>query len=195
MNYNDWPLAMSHNNCADVDARITYIRDTVTDISDYPKPGIIFRDITSTLADAKALRLILDVLTDRYRAAGLTQIAGIEARGFIFAAALADRLGCGMTLIRKQGKLPREVHSQAYSLEYGNDTLELHQDALNADDKVLLIDDLLATGGTMRAAAELVGHSGARILEAAFLIELKGLPGRQRIEQSGVPCYAICAYD
>lgn len=182
---------MSHNQ----QARIDYIRSTVTSIPDYPKPGIIFRDITSTLADANALRLILDVFADRYRDRGLTQIAGIEARGFIFAAALADRLGCGMTLIRKQGKLPRAVHSQAYSLEYGNDTLELHQDALSPNDKVLLIDDLLATGGTMRAAADLVRHSGAEVIEAAFLIELSGLPGRTRIEESGVPCYAICAYD
>lgn len=181
---------MSHD-----EQRVEYIRSTVTSIPDYPKPGIIFRDITSTLADATALRAILDVLTDRYRDQGLTQIAGIEARGFIFAAALADRLGCGMTLIRKQGKLPRAVHSQAYSLEYGNDTLELHQDALTSGDKVLLIDDLLATGGTMRAAADLVRHSGAQVVEAAFLIELKGLPGRARIEQSGVPCYAICGYD
>ena len=182
---------MSHN----ADPRLDYIHSTVTSIQDYPKPGIIFRDITSTLADPKALSYILDVLTERYQNAGLTQIAGIEARGFIFAAALADRLGCGMTLIRKQGKLPRAVHAQAYSLEYGNDTLELHQDALDANDKVLLIDDLLATGGTMQAAAELVTHCGAHLVEAAFLIELNGLPGRQRIEQSGVPCYAICAYD
>ena len=191
MNYDAWRPDMSLNS----DPRVDYIHSTVTSIQDYPKPGIIFRDITSTLADAKALSYILDVLTERYQDAGLTQIAGIEARGFIFAAALADRLGCGMTLIRKQGKLPRAVHTQAYSLEYGNDTLELHQDALNADDKVLLIDDLLATGGTMQAAAELVAHCGASLVEAAFLIELKGLPGRQRIEQSGVPCYAICAYD
>lgn len=177
------------------DPRLAYIDSTVTSIQDYPKPGIIFRDITSTLADPRALKCILDILTERYQDQGLTQIAGIEARGFIFAAALADRLGCGMTLIRKQGKLPRAVHSQAYSLEYGNDTLELHQDALDSHDRVLLIDDLLATGGTMRAAADLVAHSGAKVVEAAFLIELSGLPGRQRIEQSGVPCYAICAYD
>ncbi|MBA3988980.1 adenine phosphoribosyltransferase [Aliidiomarina maris] len=178
-----------------VEQQLAYIRSTVTSIQDYPKPGIVFRDITSTLADAKALRLILDVMTERYQDQGLTQIAGIEARGFIFAAALADRLGCGMTLVRKKGKLPRAVHSQSYSLEYGNDTLELHQDALNRNDRVLLIDDLLATGGTMRAAADLVAHSGATVVEAAFLIELKSLPGRERIEQSGVPCYAICAYD
>ncbi|RUO28937.1 adenine phosphoribosyltransferase [Aliidiomarina sedimenti] len=178
-----------------LEPRIAYIRDTVTSIQDYPKPGIIFRDITSTLADAKALHLILDLLTERYQDKGLTQIAGIEARGFIFAAALADRLNCGVTLVRKQGKLPRAVHSQAYSLEYGNDTLELHKDALSSTDKVLLVDDLLATGGTMCAAAELVQRTQAEVIEAAFLIELTGLPGRQRIEQSGVPCYAICAYD
>lgn len=177
------------------DPRIEYIRSTVTSIQDYPKPGIIFRDITSTLADAEALRKVLDILTERYQAQQLTQIAGIEARGFIFAAALADRLGCGVTLVRKQGKLPRAVHSQAYSLEYGTDTLELHQDALNNHDRVLLVDDLLATGGTMCAAAELVQRTGAQVIEAAFLIELSGLPGRQRIEQTGVPCYAICAYD
>lgn len=182
---------MSHNT----DPRLQYIQDSVTSIQDYPKPGIIFRDITSSLADPKALTYILDLLTERYQETGLTQIAGIEARGFIFAAALADRLGCGMTLVRKQGKLPRAVHTQAYSLEYGNDTLELHQDALSADDRVLLIDDLLATGGTMRAAAQLVNHSSATVVEAAFLIELNGLQGRQKIEQSGVPCYAICAYD
>lgn len=177
------------------DPRIDYICRTVTSIDDYPQPGIVFRDITSTLADAKALRTILDILSDRYRDAGVTQIAGIEARGFIFAAALADRLNCGVTLVRKQGKLPKAVHTRAYDLEYGSDTLELHQDALDKHDKVLLIDDLLATGGTMRAACQLVALSGASVIEAAFLIELQGLSGRQRIEQTGVPCYAICAYD
>lgn len=177
------------------DSRIEYICNSVTSIPDYPKQGIVFRDITTSLADPKALGYILDVLTERYQDAGLTQIAGIEARGFIFAAALADRLGCGITLVRKQGKLPRAVHTQAYSLEYGNDTLELHQDALTASDKVLLVDDLLATGGTMCAAADLVMHSKASVVEAAFLVELTSLPGRQRIEKSGVPCYAICAYD
>lgn len=177
------------------DSRISYIRDSVTDIVDYPKPGIVFRDITSTLADGRALGYVLDIFTERYQQTGITQIAGIEARGFIFAAALADRLRTGVTLVRKQGKLPRSVHQQSYSLEYGNDTLELHQDALGPADKVLLIDDLLATGGTMQAAAKLVRQCGAAISEAAFLIELTGLQGRERIAQAGVPTYAICEYD
>ncbi|MGX5913585.1 adenine phosphoribosyltransferase [Aliidiomarina sp. Khilg15.8] len=177
------------------DPRIEYIASSVTSIADYPQPGILFRDITSTLADAKALRYVLDVLTERYADYGLTQIAGIEARGFIFAAALADRLGAGVTLMRKQGKLPRAVHQQRYSLEYGEDTLELHQDAVTAGDRVLLIDDLLATGGTMAAAVELMSKTGAQVSEAAFLIELQGLQGRARIETLGVPCFAICAYD
>lgn len=177
------------------DPRIDYIAGSVTSIADYPKPGILFRDITSTLADAKALRYVLDIFSERYADSGLTQIAGIEARGFIFAAALADRLGAGVTLVRKQGKLPRAVHQQRYSLEYGEDTLELHRDAVTASDRVLLIDDLLATGGTMAAAADLMRKTGATVTEAAFLIELKNLQGRARIERQGVPCFAICAYD
>lgn len=177
------------------DPRIEYIAGSVTSIADYPKPGILFRDITSTLADAQALRYVLDVFSERYADSGLTQIAGIEARGFIFAAALADRLGLGVTLVRKQGKLPREVHQQRYSLEYGEDTLELHRDAVTSADKVLLIDDLLATGGTMAAAAELMRKTGAHVSEAAFLIELESMQGRARIEALGVPCFAICAYD
>ncbi|RUO26198.1 adenine phosphoribosyltransferase [Aliidiomarina minuta] len=177
------------------DSRVSYIRNSVTKIADYPKPGIIFRDITSTLADVRALTYVLDIFSERYQRSGITQIAGIEARGFIFAAALADRLQTGVTLIRKPGKLPRAVHQQSYSLEYGEDTLELHRDALGATDKVLLIDDLLATGGTMQAAAKLVSQCGATISEAAFLIELSGLQGRQRIAQAGVSTYAICEYD
>lgn len=177
------------------DPRIEYIAQSVTSLPDHPQAGITFCDITTTLADKKALRLILDILCERYREQQLTQIAGVEARGFLFAAALADRLHCGVTLVRKKGKLPRAVHQVSYDLEYGSDTLELHQDALSSADRVLLIDDLLATGGTMCAASQLIKKTGASIVETAFLIELQKLNGRQRIEQTGVPCYAICAYD
>lgn len=177
------------------DTRGDYIRRCITDVPNYPKEGIVFRDITTALNNPIALRHSIDLFVERYQQDGLTQIVAVEARGFIFASAVADRLGCGLTLIRKAGKLPRSVHSASYQLEYGQDTLEMHQDALKPRDKVVVMDDMLATGGTIAAAIELIQRSPATIVEAAFLAELLYLPGRERLDEKGVPSFAICAYD
>ncbi|RUO37244.1 adenine phosphoribosyltransferase [Aliidiomarina shirensis] len=184
---------MTHNVAADM--RGNYIARRIMPVVDFPKPGITFRDITPALQDPRALRNSIDLFAERYDNMGLTQVVAIEARGFIFSAALADRLGIGLTLIRKAGKLPREVYSTSYTLEYGDDILELHKDSLKARDKVIIMDDMLATGGTMTAAVELVRNSPATIVETAFVCELLHLGGRKEMDRIGVNSYAICAFD
>ncbi|RUO19341.1 adenine phosphoribosyltransferase [Aliidiomarina iranensis] len=184
---------MTHNVAADM--RGNYIARRITPVENFPKPGINFRDITPALQDPRALRNSIDLFAERYENMGLTQVVAIEARGFIFSAALADRLGVGLTLIRKAGKLPREVFSTSYTLEYADDILELHKDSLKARDKVVIMDDMLATGGTMTAAVKLVRNSPATIIEAAFVCELLYLGGRKEMDKIGVNSYAICAFD
>ncbi|CUS49453.1 MAG: adenine phosphoribosyltransferase Apt [Idiomarinaceae bacterium HL-53] len=184
---------MTHYVCADL--RSDYIQRAITNVHDFPRPGVVFRDITTALADPKALRYSIDLFHERYENSGLTQIVAVEARGFIFAAALADRLGVGLTLIRKAGKLPRDCHHESYELEYGNDALELHKDSLHRRDRVVVMDDLLATGGTIGAAIDLLKKTPATIVEAAFLAELLYLPGRRVLAQKGVSSYAVVAYD
>lgn len=149
-------------------------------IPDFPRPGIIFRDITPLLADARALRAAVDHLAGRCPA-GLELVAGIESRGFIFGAAVAARLGVGFVPIRKKGKLPAATVAVSYDLEYGRDTVEIHRDALAGGRRVVLIDDLLATGGTAAAAGQLVEKAGGTLLDSLFLIELKALNGRARL--------------
>ena len=155
------------------------ILSKVRNIPDFPKPGIQFKDITTLLADGPAFRETINLLENRYRSRGLTAVVAIESRGFLFGAALADRLGIGIVPIRKIGKLPGDKIRKSYSLEYGEATIEVHRDALNAKDRVVVIDDLLATGGTLKAACELVNELGATIDEIWVLIELGFLPGRQ----------------
>ncbi|TRW50119.1 adenine phosphoribosyltransferase [Aliidiomarina halalkaliphila] len=184
---------MTHYVAADM--RSNHIARRIMPVENFPQPGIRFRDITPALQDPRALRNSIDLFAERYENAGLTQIVAIEARGFIFSAALADRLGIGLTLIRKPGKLPRDVFSTSYMLEYGDDVLELHKDALKARDKVIIMDDMLATGGTMGAAVELVRKTPATIYETAFVCELLYLNGRKALDKIGVNSYAICAFD
>jgi adenine phosphoribosyltransferase len=160
----------------------------IRNVPDFPKPGIQFKDITTLLADPEAFNAVIFELARRYHTTGLTRIVGIESRGFIFGAALAHALGLGFVPIRKAGKLPADTYRRSYALEYGEATIELHKDALNADDVVLIVDDLLATGGTLKAAAELVGETGARIAGIWVLIELSFLPGRKVLE--GYPVHA-----
>tara|TARA_Y100000588_G_scaffold391142_1_gene498878 strand:- start:610 stop:1125 length:516 start_codon:yes stop_codon:yes gene_type:complete len=153
----------------------------IRDIPDFPKPGIVFKDITTLLADPTALDLALSTLTEPYLTTDLSKVIGIESRGFIFGAAMARSLGAGFVPIRKPGKLPARTRSVSYELEYGQDTIEIHEDAVQKGERVLLVDDLLATGGTMAAACELVDSLGAEIVGIAFLIELRFLGGREKL--------------
>jgi len=151
-------------------------------IPDWPKPGILFRDITPLLANHSALLAAVDELCVDYRDAGIDAVAAVEARGFIFGTAVAERLAAGFIPIRKQGKLPYETHSVTYDLEYGTDTLEIHVDALAEGARVLLVDDLLATGGTMSAACRLVEAAGGVVAGISFLIELEDLGGHAKLD-------------
>ena len=162
------------------------LKEKIRNIPDFPKPGILFRDITTLLKDAPAFRSVIDALADRYAHTPIDLIAGIESRGFIFGAALACQLSRGFVPIRKPGKLPAKTVSAEYSLEYGTDRIEMHVDAVQGGARVLLIDDLLATGGTMQAACELVRKAGGCVAECAFIIELAGLQGRDKIKDQTV---------
>ena len=155
------------------------LRAIIRDIPDFPKPGILFRDITPLLADTERLPIAVRALVEPFRAAGITAVAGMEARGFIFGGLVADKLGVGFIPLRKPGKLPFETISETYELEYGMASLEAHADALDADDRVLVIDDLIATGGTAVAACRLVERLGASVAGLAFVIELDALNGRE----------------
>lgn len=168
------------------------LRQYIRDIPDFPKPGIVFKDITPLLADGRALRWTVDHLRERY-AGTIDMVLGIESRGFIVGAALAYALGVGIAIVRKPGKLPAETYAAQYALEYGNDTLEIHRDAFGHAARVLIVDDLLATGGTAAAAIQLVEHLHGEIVECAFLIELAFLHGRERLAPS--PVYSIVRFD
>ena len=157
------------------------LKQLIRDVPDFPKPGILFKDITTLLRDAGGLRGAVDCLAEPYRDTPLDQVVGIESRGFIFGAAVADRLGAGFVPVRKPGKLPAATLSASYALEYGTDTLEMHRDALGSGHRVLIVDDLLATGGTARAAVNLVKECGAEVVGLAFLIELAALDGRAQL--------------
>ncbi|RZQ56548.1 adenine phosphoribosyltransferase [Pseudidiomarina tainanensis] len=170
------------------------IENYIRAIPDYPKPGILFRDITPLLADGAAFQHTINILAERYRDQGITKIVGIEARGFIFATALAYALGIGFVPLRKPGKLPRKTVSQTYALEYGEDKLELHAEDISAADKVLVVDDLLATGGTILAAVEMLNKQQATIAECVFIITLADLPGAQRLQQAKIPYYTLCSF-
>lgn len=153
----------------------------IRDVVDFPKPGIVFKDITPILADGKLFRQSIDLLCETAGDRKVDKIVGIDARGFIFAAAVADRLGAGFVPVRKKGKLPWKTHQAAYSLEYGESVIELHEDAVSPGESVLLVDDLLATGGTAAAAVSLLDQLGAELIGVSFLIELAFLNGRQKL--------------
>jgi len=162
------------------------LKSRIREIPNFPKPGVLFRDITPLLADGQAFSQAIDYIGERYLDKKVDVVVGVEARGFIMGAALAYKLGAGNILIRKPGKLPFKTHRTTYALEYGSDTLEIHQDALKAGQRVLIADDLLATGGTVSAAVNLVTHLGGEIVELAFLIELLDLKGREKLKDHSV---------
>ncbi len=167
------------------------VASLIRTIPDHPKPGILFRDITTLVQDGAGFRRVTEFLADRYRERQLDRIAAIEARGLIFGAAVAATLGIGFVPVRKAGKLPHATIRENYALEYGTDALEIHRDAVRAGERVLLIDDLLATGGTAGAAVRLVRRLGGVLEEFATVIELDGLPGRARLLEAKVPVYAL----
>jgi len=162
------------------------LKGIIRDIPDFPKKGVIFKDITTLLEDGKSFQRMVDLLSHRYWDKKIKRIIGVEARGFILGAALAYKLGVGITLVRKPGKLPNKTIKKTYALEYGTDTLEIHADALQPGDRVLIADDLLATGGTVAAVVELVESLGAELVDCAFLAELDFLEGRKRLPQDKV---------
>ncbi len=158
------------------------LKNSIRDIPDFPKKGILFKDITTLLKDGGKFRGAIDCLVERYKGKKIDKVVSIEARGFIFGSAMAYKLGAGLVPVRKKGKLPYETNKVDYQLEYGTDSLEIHKDAINPGDKVLLVDDLLATGGTMSAVSGLIEKMGGKIVETAFLIELTFLKGRERLK-------------
>jgi adenine phosphoribosyltransferase len=159
------------------------LKQLIRDIPDFPKPGILFRDITPLLADASGLALSVELLANPFRGKNVDLVVGAESRGFIFGTAVACCLSAGFVLVRKPGKLPHKKVSRTYDLEYGQDTLEMHADAIVAGQRVLVVDDVLATGGTMKASCELVEHLGGKIVGVAVLTELVALGGRQKVGQ------------
>ena len=154
----------------------------IRDIPDFPKPGILFKDITPLLLNAEAFSYVIETLSDRYRNEAIDKIVGIESRGFIFGAAMANHMKKGFIPMRKPGKLPAETISQSFDLEYGKDTLEIHRDALKPSESVLIVDDVLATGGTLEAAIQLVEKAGGRAAEVLTVVELTFLKGRERLK-------------
>ena len=168
------------------------LKRLIRHVPDYPKPGILFYDITTLLKDGDGFRRAVDAVVEPYRERPIDAIVGIESRGFILGAAVADRLGVGFIPVRKPGKLPSQTVSASYELEYGVDSLEIHDDAVASGDRILIVDDLLATGGTARATVGLVKQSGARVVGLSFLIELTDLDGRSKLdgeEVTSVLCY------
>lgn len=168
---------------------------SIRTIPDYPKPGILFRDITTLLGNARAFRRAIDELVQPYAGLKMDKIAGIEARGFILGGAVAHQLSAGFVPIRKKGKLPHETVRVAYSLEYGLDEMEMHKDAIQPGEKVILVDDLIATGGTAEAAVKLLSQMGADLVAACFVIDLPDLGGRRKLEELGVPVRTLVAFE
>lgn len=173
--------------------KVTKLRELIRDVPDFPKPGIVFKDITPLLRDPAGLSLAVEYLTQPFRAMPVDIVVGAESRGFIFGTAVARNLSAGFVPIRKPGRLPAETLAEQYELEYGTDKMEIHTDAIGRGDKVLMVDDLLATGGTMRAGCRLVEALGGDIVGIAVLIELIGLHGRTGLEQ--YPLHSILRYE
>jgi adenine phosphoribosyltransferase len=169
-----------------------HLKAKIRHVPDFPKPGILFYDITTLLCDQQGFRDTVDALAAPYMGEDIDQVVGIESRGFILGAAVANALGCGFVPIRKPGKLPAATHKESYNLEYGTDALEIHQDACVGNQRILIVDDVLATGGTARAAIDLAKKAGGKIIGAAFLIELDFLKGRDKL--AGEPVYSVLQY-
>src|SRR5690606_14294242 len=209
-----WRLPLATPSKVTYNGEHVNLTDYIKTVPDYPKPGILFRDITPLIADGAAFHGVIDMLAERYRGRGVTKIVGIEARGFIFATALAYALGVGFVPLRKPGKLPRatvaqcyaleygvnrlqihhdDIHvAQCYALEYGVDSLEIHADDMHAGDRVVLVDDLLATGGTVMAGVQLLQQLQAELVECSFVISLQDLGGEQRLQEAAIPYYTLC---
>lgn len=175
--------------------QLDLIKSSIKSIPNYPKEGIIFRDITTLLELPAAFKATVDLIVEQYRNKGITKVLGTESRGFIFGAPVALALGLPFELVRKPKKLPRETISQSYQLEYGQDTLEMHIDAISDGDNVLIIDDLLATGGTVEATVKLVQRLGGVVKHAAFVINLPELGGEKRLNNLGVDCYTLVNFE
>ena len=171
------------------------IKSRIRTIPHFPKHGIMFRDITTLLKDPVGFRLSIDEMAGRYENRLFDKVVGIEARGFIFGSALAYRLGKGFVPIRKQGKLPAETIGESYDLEYGSAIMEIHVDAIGKGEKVVIVDDLIATGGTAAAAARLVDLAGGKVVECCFVIELPDIGGRRRLSDRGIASHALCAFE
>jgi adenine phosphoribosyltransferase len=172
---------------------IASIQRAIRDIPNFPKPGIVFKDITPLLADGRLFAKTIDLLAARYSGQKVDTVLGIESRGFIIGAALAYKLGAGFSVVRKPGKLPYETHAESYALEYGTDSLEIHVDGLSPNSRVVIADDLIATGGTAAATAALVSKLGGTVVECAFVIELTFLRGREKLKPHRV--YSLLQYD
>ena len=164
-------------------------------IPDYPKPGIMFRDITTMLGNARAFRRAVDELVHPYAGTKIDQVAGVEARGFILGGAMSHQLSAGFVPIRKKGKLPHDTVRIAYSLEYGVDEMEMHKDAVKQGEKVILVDDLIATGGTAEGAVKLLQQIGADVVAACFVIDLPDLGGRTKLEKLGMDVHVLCEFE
>jgi adenine phosphoribosyltransferase len=171
------------------------IEKLIRTIPDYPKPGILFRDITTLLGDAKGLKKTIKAMAKPFEDDKVDAVAGIEARGFILGGAIADRLGCGFVPMRKKGKLPWKTIGQEYSLEYGVDVIEMHEDAVAPGSRILIVDDLIATGGTAEAAVKLIQKSGGHVVGATFIIDLPDLGGIKRLDALGVTSHTLVAFE
>ena len=171
------------------------LKTLIRTIPDYPKPGIMFRDVTTLIAHGEGFRATINHMAEPFFEKGINAVVGIEARGFILGGAIADRLGVGFVPVRKKGKLPFETLSQTYELEYGTDELEIHKDAIEEGEKVIIVDDLIATGGTLEAASKLVRALGGNILGASFIVDLPDLGGSKKVESLDIPCHALMDFE
>ena len=171
------------------------LKSLIRTIPDYPKKGIMFRDVTTLMGDAQGFKAAIERMAAPYAGAKVQAVAGIEARGFILGGAIADRLGCGFVPLRKKGKLPGKTIGQEYTLEYGVDIIEMHEDAIRPGERILIVDDLIATGGTAEAAAKLVERSGGEIVGATFIIDLPELGGMRKLSALGIEGHALMAFE
>lgn len=174
---------------------MTDLKCLIRTIPDYPKKGILFRDVTTLLGDARGFRAAIERMAAPFASAKVQGVAGIEARGFILGGAIADKLGCGFVPFRKKGKLPWKTIGQEYTLEYGVDIIEMHEDAIDKGERILIVDDLIATGGTAEAAVKLVQRSGGQVVGATFIIDLPDLGGSRKLSALGVKWHALMAFE
>ena len=191
----EWALAISWRRICHVEAAVQDLKRLIRTIPDYPKKGIMFRDVTTLMGSATGFKAAIEQMAAPYAQARVQAVAGIEARGFILGGAIADKLGCGFVPLRKKGKLPWKTIGQEYTLEYGVDIIEMHEDAIEKGERILIVDDLIATGGTAEAAVKLLRRSGGEILGATFIIDLPELGGMAKLAGLGVACHALMAFE